>query len=48
MAHIIGNDPHCIDCIHYREKQEGEKCLFDGICDLPNEQMTIFDLLQSS
>lgn len=35
MAHVIGNDPHCIDCIHYREKMEGEKCLYDGICDLP-------------
>ena len=35
MTHVIGNSTHCIDCIHYKAKQEGDHCLYDGFCDIP-------------
>ena len=30
-----GGTTWCEYCSHYREKEEGEKCMYDGFCDLP-------------
>lgn len=32
MKHTMGNSTHCIDCYYYREKEEGDHCLYDGWC----------------
>lgn len=32
MARIKGNFPKCIECKHYKEKEDGEACVDDGFC----------------
>ena len=32
MKHIMGNSPHCNECLHYKEPEPWEKCSHDGWC----------------
>lgn len=32
MRHIMGNSPHCNECLHYRKPEPGKKCTKDGWC----------------
>ncbi len=34
MKHKLGNTTHCIDCYHFREKDELHKTHYDGFCKL--------------
>lgn len=35
MKHIRGNGTRCSDCFWYREKEQGDKCRYDGWCVNP-------------
>lgn len=32
MKHTMGNDTNCIDCYHYKSKEDNDGCLEDGWC----------------